>query len=80
LRERLRAFEDLVLEVGDFEDAAEVSNRCRARGIQGASTDFVLCAVALRRGLAIFTADGDFTHYAKVLDLVLHAPRHPGGA
>ena len=67
LREHLRAFPDLELDSVDYEDAAAAYNRCRERGIQGSNTDFVICAVALRRDLAIFTTDGDFKLFARAL-------------
>jgi predicted nucleic acid-binding protein len=48
----------------------------RERGIEGSNTDCLICAVAIRRDLAIFTADGDFTHFARALRLELHQPRY----
>src|SRR6266480_3067841 len=57
LRERLRSFPDTELLSEDFELAAEFFNRCRARGVQGSNTDFLICAVAHRRGHAVFTTD-----------------------
>ena len=75
LRDHLRAFPDLVLETADFEAAADGFNRCRAKGIQGSNTDFLLCAVASRRDLGIFTTDGDFAEIRRVLPLQLHQPR-----
>jgi predicted nucleic acid-binding protein len=75
LRDRLRAFEDLELDSGDYEDAADLSNRCRTKGIQGSAIDFLICAVAARRRLAIFTLDNDFRHFSTVLDIELYAPR-----
>lgn len=75
LREHLRAFPDLELEGADYEEAASAFNRCRWKGIQGSNTDFLLCAVASRRDLAIYTTDRDFAQYAKVLALELHSPR-----
>ena len=72
LRDHLRAFPDVSLESADFEEAATCFNRCRAKGIQGSNTDFLMCAVAVRRGLAIFTTDGDFTEFRRVLPLTLH--------
>ena len=50
-------------------------NRCRRRGVQGSNTDFLICAFSLRRKLSIFTTDGDFEHYAKIVDIQLHRPR-----
>ena len=75
LREHLRAFPDLELEPSDYEDAAAAFNRCRERGVQGSNTDFLICAVALRRDLAIFTTDGDFKHFARTLRFQLHQVR-----
>jgi len=72
LREHLRAFPDVELGTGDYEEAASFSNRCRAAGVQGSSADFLICAVAARRALAIFTTDEDFEHYARILPLTLH--------
>jgi len=75
LRDHLRAFQDLALDSGDYEEAAEFFNRCRAKGIQGPNTDFLICAAAARRHFAILTTDTDFDHYAKVLSIELHRPR-----
>ncbi len=60
LRDYLRAFADLGLTTEDYELAAEFYNTCRSNGIQGANTDFLLCAVAHRRGYSILTTDKDF--------------------
>jgi len=75
LREHLRAFPDLELDEGDYEEAASAFNQCRGNGIQGSNTDFLICAAASRRNLAIYTTDRDFQQYAKVLDLELYSPR-----
>ena len=75
LRDHLRSFPDVELETADYEQVAIAFNRCRERGIQGSNTDFLLCAVAMRRKLAMYTTDGDFRQYAKVLKLALHQPR-----
>jgi len=75
LRLVLRPFRDEPLELEDYEAAASASNRCRAKGIAMSSVDAVLCAVALKKDLAIFTTDPDFKHYSRVLPLKLHP--HP---
>lgn len=72
LRDHLRAFADEPLETADFERAAEHFNTCRARGVQGSNTDFVICAAAERRGLPILTTDADFARFAAVLPIELH--------
>lgn len=75
LRDHLRSFPDVAMESADYEEAATAFNRCRERGIQGSNTDFLICAVAQRRRLAIYTTDGDFRHFARVLRIALHEPR-----
>jgi predicted nucleic acid-binding protein len=75
LREYLRPFPDLELMVDDYEEAAAFFNRCRARGVQGSNTDFLICAVAVRRKFSILTTDEDFVHFARFLPIQLHAPR-----
>ncbi len=72
LREHLRAFPDIELMSDDYEEAASFYNRCREKGIQGSNTDFLICATAARNKFSIFTADEDFTHFVKVLPIVLH--------
>jgi predicted nucleic acid-binding protein len=72
LSQVLRAFPDETLNIDDYEEAARCYNRCRSIGIASSTVDMLICAVALRRQLAIFTTDPDFTHYAKPLSLTLH--------
>lgn len=74
LREQLSAFPDEPLLEADFEHAAVCYNRCRERGVQGSNTDFLICAVALRRKIPVFTTDKDFDRYAVVLGLQLYRP------
>jgi predicted nucleic acid-binding protein len=75
LRDHLRAFPDEVLSTEDYERAAEHFNACRARGVQGSNTDFLLCAIAERRKIPILTSDNDFPRFAEMLPVSLHAPR-----
>ena len=72
LRDHLRPFADEPLETADFERAAEHFNMCRARGVQGSNTDFLICAVAERRNIPILTTDADFSRLVKVLPIALH--------
>jgi predicted nucleic acid-binding protein len=72
LRDFLRAFDDPRLELGDYEEAAQMHNRCRSRGIAGSAIDFLICAVADRRRWQIFTTDRDFEQYGRVLGLKLY--------
>lgn len=71
LRQKLQYFpNELLLDI-DYECAAEYSNLCRSKGIQGSHTDFLICAVAVRLNLVIFTTDKDFKNYAKSLPVTL---------
>src|ERR1019366_348605 len=47
----------------------------RQRGLQSTGTDLLICAVAVRHGLKIFTTDTDFAAYARHLPIKLHLPR-----
>lgn len=72
LRDHLRAFPDEPMTATDYERAAECFNTCRARGLRGSNTDFLLCAVAERHRFPILTTDEDFARYAQVLPVTLH--------
>jgi predicted nucleic acid-binding protein len=75
LKQILAAFPDLPLVSDDFELAAEYFNLLRGKGIQGSSTDFLICAVSTRYNMPIFTTDNDFIHFKKYMPITLHAPR-----
>jgi predicted nucleic acid-binding protein len=75
LRLHLRSFPDEVVDASDYEEAAKAGNRCRAKGVVVSIVDILLCAVANKRLWTIFTTDPDFSNYAKVLPLRIHAPR-----
>lgn len=75
LRAQLRAFDDEPVDRADYEDAAKFGNQCRTKGIAVFAVHLLICAVAIKRGWAIFTTDPDFTNYAKVLPIKLHQPR-----
>lgn len=71
LKKRLQAFPNLSLDTKDYELAAEYFNICRRNGIQGANTDFLICATANRRNYQIFTTDDDFISFSQYLPIVL---------
>lgn len=72
LRERLHAFPDLQLQTDDYELAAGFFNNCRSRGVHGSNTAFLICAVAIRREMPVFSTEGDFAAYAAIIDVGLH--------
>ena len=71
LKKILSSFEDILLTTEHFEKAAEFSNICRSNGVQGSTTDFLICAVAHLENLEIFTTDSDFENYGKFLPIKL---------
>ena len=73
LKHTLSFFEDIILKTDHFVKAAEFGNLCRKNGIQGSTTDFLICAVANLEKLSIFTVDNDFINYNKYLKLKLMA-------
>jgi hypothetical protein len=75
VRDQLRAFDEPSLDPADYEEAAQIHNRCRSRGVSGSSIDFLICATASRRGWQVFTTDQDFTRYAHVVPLSLYQIR-----
>ena len=69
IRDKLSYLENTPILDGDYERAAEFSNKCRKKGIQGSHIDFLICAVASRLGVSIFTNDKDFDQYQMVLPI-----------
>ena len=82
LKTHLAAFPDLAIESEDYVLAATFFNLCRGKGLQGSNTDFLICAVGVRHGLAIYTTDRDFGLFAAHLPIVLYpdaaSPRETG--
>lgn len=72
LKEKLSFFEDTPILDIDYESAAELSNQCRKKGIQGSHIDFLICAVAKRIDVPIFTTDKDFFRYQKAISIKLY--------
>ena len=72
LKDRLDAFPNLEIIDEDYVVAAEYSNECRKKGIQGGHIDFLICAVASRNKIPIFTCDNDFQQYSKIIKIELY--------
>ena len=71
LKKTLSSFEDIPLTTEYFEKAAEFSNTCRSKSVQGSTIDFLICAVAHIENLAVFTTDSDFESYSQILPIEL---------
>jgi len=72
LREKLSFFENSSIQDTDYELAARMCNQCRKRGVQGSHIDFLICAVAKRIEVPIFTTDNDFSAYQKIISIKLY--------
>ena len=71
IKDRLSFFENTLIIDADYERAAEFSNKCRKKGVQGSHIDFLICAVANRIDIPIFTNDRDFEYYQKIISIKL---------
>lgn len=72
LRKRLDEFPTVALRESDFDRAAQCYNLCRSKGVAGTPCDMLICAVALRASIPIFSRDTDFARYAAHLPIRLH--------
>ena len=75
LRSNLSAFPDLLIKSSDYEKAAEFCNIARKKGIQGSTTDYLICAIAHKYSMQIYTVDRDFERYKKYLPIHLYVMR-----
>lgn len=73
LRKTLRAFSDEPVGTADHEAAAKAGNACRAKGIAATTVDMLICAVANRLGMSVFTTGPDFDNCARHLPVKLHS-------
>ena len=71
IKEKLSYFTNTPILDTDYELAAELSNKCRKKGVQGSHIDFLICAVANRVDIPIFTNDKDFEHYQNIISIKL---------
>jgi predicted nucleic acid-binding protein len=70
-RQTLRGFTERPIERQRFEEAAAHFNLCRSHGIQGSSTDFLLCACSIAWNQPILTKDQDFRRYRQFIPIQL---------
>lgn len=73
LKDKIKYFPNQAIIDEDYIKAAEFSNLCRSKGIQGSHIDFFICAVANRLDMSIFTTDKDFVFYVKYLPITLYS-------
>lgn len=72
LKDKLMYFPNEPIIDEDYLSAARFSNLCRQKGIQGSHIDFLICAVATRLQMNIFTNDKDFEFYSQLIPITLH--------
>ncbi len=65
LAERLSPFPLLSLHRGDYVYAAEIRNRCRAKGLAISTIDAQIAAAAINHRCALLTLDRDFAVVAR---------------
>jgi predicted nucleic acid-binding protein len=72
LVKKLSGFNNYEAQSDDHNLAADFFNVCLINGIQGSQTDYLICAIAHRYDLEIFTEDKDFNNYKKYLPIKLY--------
>jgi hypothetical protein len=72
LKDKLAYFPNEAVIDDDYLVGAEFSNLCRKKGVQGSHTDFLICAVANRLNIDVYTTDKDFKHYSDVIPVALY--------
>jgi len=72
LKDKLMYFPNEFILDGDYLSAARFSNICRQEGIQGSHIDFLICAVADRLKMSIFTCDKDFLYFSQAIPVSLY--------
>jgi predicted nucleic acid-binding protein len=77
LKSYLENFPDLPIITEDYATAAKFFNLCRTKGVQGSNTDFLICAVAVRNKLAIYSTDKDFDLFSKHIPITMYRPGKP---
>lgn len=73
LKAKLNYFENTPLLDEDYITAARFYNQCRQKGVQGSHIDLLICAVAVRLNIQIFTSDKDFGFYQQHLPIKLYS-------
>lgn len=76
LKQKLDSFPNTLMADEDYIQAAKFSNTCRAKGIQGSHTDFLICAVATCLEIEILTTDKDFDLYMQYIPIKLYRVYH----
>ncbi len=74
IQESLGDFRYLEISPPDYDQAARFFNVCRSHGVTGTAIDLLICAVAHRFDVPVFTTDVDFQHYAPHVEIRLHKP------
>lgn len=75
LRLHLAGFDCIEIGLDDYDRAAHFYNTLQSAGVAGSAIDLLICAVASRADVPIFTTDRDFRRYAERLPIRLHEPQ-----
>jgi Predicted nucleic acid-binding protein, contains PIN domain len=58
-----------------YREAAGLFRSARSRGITLTTVDALIAAVALENNASVFTLDRNFSHMARIVDLLLYTPK-----
>lgn len=73
LHTTLEAFPDEQVGTAEYVEAASICNRCLDAGIATGNTDCLIVAVAISKGMKIFSTDKDFFHIASVIPVQIYS-------
>lgn len=75
IKKVLSAFMGRDFDTEVFVTAAQFSNICRSKGVQGSINDLKICACSVLWKMPILSKDKDYKHYQERLPIELLAPR-----
>jgi predicted nucleic acid-binding protein len=79
LKDRLSNFPDVPVITEDYERAADFFNLCRAKGVQGSNTDFLICAVENKKGRSPYQTSASSTLDYPIKPACLLPDSYPSG-
>jgi predicted nucleic acid-binding protein len=75
LRSWLRFYDDLPADFETHELAAQYANQCLGAGVVTSAIDILICAIALKHQLPVFTLDDGFKKIQSVVPITFHVAK-----
>ncbi len=75
LRSWLRFYDDLPADFETHELAAQYANQCLGTGVVTSAIDILICAIAMKHQLPVFTLDDGFKKIQSVVPITFHVAK-----